>query len=137
MRYLLDANILTYVGSGDALVVQRLRALSPSEVAVSIVAVREVLSGTLATISRQESKPTGYLIAAYDHLIDLVLDLREINMFPYTDEAEAVFQAFPAKVKRVGTNDCRIAASAIAGGLTLVTRDSDFDQIPGVTVERW
>ena len=55
-----------------------------------------------------------------------------------TDEAERLFRSWPAAVKRVGANDCRIAASAVVRGYTVVTcNGKDFGRIPGVAFEDW
>ncbi len=58
---------------------------------------------------------------AYDLLLKTVRDLRRFEHLPYTAEMEALHQSWPAAVKRVGTRDCRIAATAIALGFTVIT----------------
>jgi tRNA(fMet)-specific endonuclease VapC len=64
--------------------------------------------------------------------------LGRYKIVPYTPEADSVFQTFPSGVKRVGTNDCRIAATAIANNLTVVTRNTrDYAKIPNVKFEDW
>ncbi len=64
--------------------------------------------------------------------------LSSFQILPYTDEAEQLYQSWPAKQKRVGPNDCRIAASAIVAGLTVVTcNQKDFSTVPGLVWEDW
>ena len=42
------------------------------------------------------------------------------------------------QVRRIGSQDCRIAASAIAAGWIVVTANQkDFSRIPGVQFEDW
>ena len=44
----------------------------------------------------------------------------------------------PAAIKRLGTHDCRIAATAIVSGFTVVTCNTrHFQPIPDVQVEDW
>ncbi len=53
------------------------------------------------------------------------------------DAAEA-FDEWRESGIRVGTMDLRIAATARANMLTILTRNRrDFDRIPGVSVEDW
>ena len=136
-RYLLDTNILRALADGDPTIDARIDSLGDGVVVVSVVAIREVWKGVLATVTQEESKPSGRLAYAYEYLQDSFHALCDLTPYPYSEEAETLFQSFPAKVKRVGTNDCRIAASAITSGLTVLTRDKDFAAIPGVSVERW
>ena len=75
---------------------------------------------------------------AYGLLLKTVRDLQDFQHLLYTAEMEALYQAWPAVVKRVGTHDCRIAATAIIYGFTVVTGNTrHFEAIPGVTVEDW
>lgn len=59
-------------------------------------------------------------------------------LFPFDDVAAEVFQELRGQKVRVGTMDLRIAAIAIANGMTLLTRNTvDFERIPGLTFEDW
>ena len=71
-------------------------------------------------------------------LADLIRSLSVFSLLPYTDDAEALYRSWPARQKRVGPNDCRVAASAILAGFTVVTcNGKDFSAIPGVIWEDW
>jgi len=68
----------------------------------------------------------------------LIHSLSAFQILPYTDEAEQLYQSWPAKQKRVGPNDCRIAASAIIAGFTVITGNGkDFSAIPGIIWQDW
>ena len=57
---------------------------------------------------------------------------------PYTAEMEDLYQSWPAAVKRIGTRDCRIAATAIVFGSTVVTCNlSHLPAIPDVQTDNW
>ncbi len=64
--------------------------------------------------------------------------LRQFQTLPYTEADEDLYQSWSAAVKRVGTRDCRVAASAINRRLTVVTANlRHFQQIPGVQAVDW
>ncbi len=71
--------------------------------------------------------------------------MNALSTFPilsYTDEAENLFLSWTPKQRRIGANDCRIAASAINANLIVVTcNQKDFSAIPGlqsgVNLEDW
>ncbi len=71
----------------------------------------------------------------YDGLARLIRDLAEFQILPFDEPAAILFGQFPSSVKRLGSQDCRIAASAVAYNMTVVTADKDFSGIPGVTWE--
>ena len=50
--------------------------------------------------------------------------MRDLNWFSilrYDEEADLLYQSWPAHVKRAGTQDCRIAAVALVNGFKVVT----------------
>ncbi|WP_395094096.1 type II toxin-antitoxin system VapC family toxin [Armatimonas sp.] len=51
---------------------------------------------------------------------------------------EEIYRAMPASLRRVGSGDCKIAATALHYDLIVVTRNlRHFGQIPGITCEDW
>ena len=58
-------------------------------------------------------------VAAYAFLEQLFRDLLLFNLLPYDDVAEQVYQNMTPDVKRIGTQDCRVAASAMSRGSRL------------------
>ncbi|NJK64197.1 MAG: type II toxin-antitoxin system VapC family toxin [Synechococcaceae cyanobacterium SM2_3_1] len=56
---------------------------------------------------------------------------------PYT-AAEQVFQSLPAAIKRIGSQDCRIAAIAHTTGMTIITANvADFLRINLAPIQDW
>ena len=71
-------------------------------------------------------------------LADLIRALSTLQILPYTDEAEQLHQSWTAQQKRVGPNDCRIAASAMLAGFTVITcNGKDFSAIPSIVWQDW
>jgi tRNA(fMet)-specific endonuclease VapC len=75
---------------------------------------------------------------AHDFLIRILAGISTYNLHPYNAEAMLVFASFSAQVKRIGSQDCRIAASAIAAsGIVVTANNKHFSQIPDVQFEDW
>lgn len=61
-----------------------------------------------------------------------------IPVLPFDPACEAKFRELRALGVRVGSQDLRIAASAVVYELVLVTRNKqDFAQVPGLRFEDW
>jgi tRNA(fMet)-specific endonuclease VapC len=62
--------------------------------------------------------------------------LRQVAVLPFDQTCAQHFQQFLGLRLRIGTQDMKIAAIALATGLIVVTRNNrDFGQIPGLTIE--
>jgi tRNA(fMet)-specific endonuclease VapC len=136
VEYLLDTDTITEFLYGDARVTARFHDVPEESVRISIVSVAEILQGLLAAVNRSQSRGKTDICTAYADLLEAQADLATFLTAPYSTQAEAIYQAFPPAIKRVGTNDCRIAATAIANNLIVVTRNTrHFERIPGVKFE--
>lgn len=137
--YILDSDIVSIViwrREDYQRVLERLQPIPAGMLFTSIITVNELLEGTAGLIRR--SARTVSAMSAYDRLGSILSYVCHVDVLPFDDPAYATFASFPASAKRVGTNDCRIAAIAISRGMTVVTRNSrDFDRIPGVKHEDW
>ena len=103
---------------------------------ISIITVEEILQGALASV--QKAKRKSSVIKAYKYFEDLFAALHQFQILSYTSEAESIYQSLPAKTKRIGTQDCRIAAIARANKFTMVTVNvNDFISIGLTDVEDW
>ena len=134
--FLLDNNMHKLYVGGDGLVVERVQA-NIERVWTSSVAVEEAMIGQLSTLNRARSPRTSLsLPQAHADFIETMNDLRILPIFVYSDEAEAIFRTFPAATIRIGPQDCRIAAQAMAHNLTVVTRNvRDFVAIGAPCVD--
>lgn len=136
MPYLLDTDTASLAFNGNERVLARIRQAKSQNIRLSSIAAEESVRGALSVIHRCQA--TAGLPAAHRFFTRLLSFLYEYRIHTYNDEAALVYSSFPAQVKRLGTQDCRIAASAIAAGWIVVTANGkDFSRIPGVQFEDW
>lgn len=127
-RYLIDTNVAMAAALGLPGVLDRLSALEIGDVAISAISLAETLAGAAAAENEGQLGENIALIA------------ENIDVLPFDRGAADVYGALLRKVdaKRRRTLDRMIAAQALALGLTLVAANTeDFDDIPGLTVEKW
>ncbi len=138
--YALDTDTLSLLLRGQEQITQRVEA-NAKEVWLPTIVLEEQFRGRLAFLASLDPKRKAdslNLPLAYDLLQRTFRQLEKFQFLPYTPEAEALFQSWPAAVKRIGTRDCRIAAAAIVHGFVVVTCNlSHFQTIPGVVLEDW
>ncbi len=133
---LFDTNGFQLLVSGDTNTVRRFQ----QEFAVtrlSSVSAEETLNGRLSGINKARSPRYGLsLPQAHEDFVVALATLQLVEIHIYSPEAEAIFRTFNTKQTRLGTQDCRIAAQAIAHGFTVVTRNlSDFAAIGAPCVD--
>src|SRR5262249_34683397 len=103
---------------------------------VTIVTVEEQLRGWLAVIHRASTPER--LIAAYASLHRAVTYFARVNLLDYSVDAASHFAALRGQRVRIGTQDLRIAAMALAVGGTSIPRNRrDFQQVSGLLLEDW
>ena len=134
--FLLDTNILERLVQGDVKVTRHI-AENPGTVYLSSVAAEEFVAGRLGAISRARSARTSLsLPQAHEEFVTALEYTQVLPSFAYSDAAERVFRSFPPAIIRIGAQDCRIAAQALAHGLTVVTRNRrDFEAIGAPCVD--
>lgn len=91
--------------------------------------------GVLAELRRKER--TSKVTQHYEFLRNLISDLNKFQILPYDNHAEAIYQTMSPAIKRIGTKDCRIAASAISRNFTVITRNVDDFRRIGAKCEDW
>jgi tRNA(fMet)-specific endonuclease VapC len=127
-RYLLDTNVVIAAARGLPGVLDRLSALETGDVAISAISLAETLAGTAAAPSDERLAENVALIA------------ENMDVLPFDRGAADAYGAVLRKLdpKRRRTLDRMIAAQALDLGLTLVAANTeDFDDIPGLTIEKW
>ena len=134
LGYLLDTDHLTLFQHGHPLVVHRLGLHPPATVGTSVVTVEEMLRGRLARVSRAGD---GRQRIVHYKLLEETLQLfARFPVVPYDQAVEDEFQRI--RHIRIGTQDLKIAATALANRWVLVTANRrDFTQVPGLVIEDW
>jgi tRNA(fMet)-specific endonuclease VapC len=134
--YILDTDHLTLLRKGHPQVTQRVGAVGPDQVAVTIATVDEHLTGWYTQLRR--ARDSEKLAKAYDGLFQVVESLRRIRVVPYSLPAAKKYFELRKVHRRIGKMDLVIAALVLETGGTLVTRNrADFDEIPGLHIEDW
>ena len=131
ITHLLDTNICSYLmRKNPPSVVDRLRALGPARVAVSVVTALELQEGAeLSTHARDNHERIDVFLAG-------------VRPLPLPIEAAKAGGRLRAALRRsgkpIGDLDALIAAHALALGLVLVTNNvREFSRVEGLRLENW
>jgi tRNA(fMet)-specific endonuclease VapC len=138
-RYILDTDHVTLLQQVHPILTQRVSAVNPDDIGVTLVTVEEQVRGWLNAIRQtsQSSQPER-LIWAYRGRRDVVRYLSRLNIVDFSEEAYACYQELRRQRIRIGTQDLRIAAIVLTENSILVTRNyRDFAQVPGLVFEDW
>jgi tRNA(fMet)-specific endonuclease VapC len=138
--YLLDTDHITILQSESRPAIdrlqQRMRQYPAEHFAASVVSVHEQSLGAHEQVKR--ARNLKQLAFGYWRFSQLVNTYKKIEVLPFNLEAAIICDGFPAACKRVATMDRRIAATALAHGCTLLTRNvRDFQAFPDLRVEDW
>ncbi|MBD2124508.1 type II toxin-antitoxin system VapC family toxin [Trichocoleus sp. FACHB-262] len=136
-RYILDTDHVTLFQHNYPSIAQRARAVGGSNIFVTTITLEEQLRGRLAGISRVATQPKR-LAVAYENLRRTLLYFCSVNLLDFDDAACSCYQSLLQQRIRIGTQDLRIAAIALANQITLVTRNhQDFGKVPNLCLEDW
>jgi tRNA(fMet)-specific endonuclease VapC len=133
VRYVLDTNAVSALMRADPLVLERLRSVTRTEVAIPQPVVAEIEYG-LARLPKGRKRTA--LLERWQ------LFARELPRAAWSDQVSSHFGSLKALLERGGRRledfDLAIAAHALAEDGTLVTADAKhMTRIPGLTVEDW
>lgn len=135
--YSLDSDTVNGLLRANPNIVRRVRAVNPVDLWISTIVLEEIVGKQINHLNTLRSQRRS-VARASQFLAELMGALATFQILPYTDEAEESYRSWPAKQKRVGPNDCRIAASALTAGLTVITGNAkDFSTIPGLIWQDW
>lgn len=140
--FALDSDTTSLLFRGrNSILNQRALAVPPTQLWLPAVVMEEQFRGRLGVLAKlnpARPKESPLIPIAYRDLVLTQEFLHQFQILPYTQADEDLYQSWSAAVKRVGTRDCRIAASAINRGLTVVTANlRHFQQIPSVQIVDW
>lgn len=140
MKFLFDTDHLSILQwhSGDEYgrLAKRVETSNQEELAASIVSFQEQVLGGNSYLAK--AKTPAQFVRGYEILND-VLDLfAHAQIVPFDDAVAA--EPFSLKSRRIRLKpmDLRLAATALAKNLTLLTRNTvDFERVPGLRIEDW
>jgi tRNA(fMet)-specific endonuclease VapC len=140
MLYVLDTDHLVILerrtNPAYANLTSRLRQEAPGDVWVSIVSFHEQMQGWLALLNRARS--AAQTVLAYSKLEELGRSFFEMNVLPFSAEAQKQYDALRKQGIRIGTMDLRIASIALDRGATVLTANTtDFGKVPGLNIVDW
>lgn len=134
--WILDTDHVSLFQQRHPLVTQRVSAIAPEEIAITIITAEEQLRGRLNAIRRASS--IDEITSAYVRLRDTLDDLSGINLLDFNQAAYTYYAQLIRQRIRIGTQDLRIAAIVLSVKGTLVTRNQrDFAKVPGLIFEDW
>jgi tRNA(fMet)-specific endonuclease VapC len=131
--YVLDTNAVSALMKGSAVVVERLAATEPADVAIPQPVLAEIAFGI-------ERLPRSKRRLALQIRFDLLCS--ELPRAEWTDAVSQTYGRIKAILERRGARiedfDAAIAAHALALDATLVTANLDhMARVPGLRVEDW
>lgn len=136
IRWLLDTDHISLQERGHELLRARLALVPADSLAVSVVTVEEMIRGRLAVLARRSEGEVR--VRAYAKFMETVAFFASIPVVPFDPACERKFQELCALRLRVGSQDLRIASTALVNNCILVTRNRlDFERVPGLVVEDW
>jgi tRNA(fMet)-specific endonuclease VapC len=140
MLYVLDTDHLvvlerrTQPAYGN--LIGRLRRQRPGDVSVSIISFHEQMQGWLALLNRARTSPQ--IVLAYRKLEELGRSFFEMNVLPFSHEAQERYADLRQQGIRIGTMDLRIASIALEQAATVLTANVvDFGKVPGLATDDW
>jgi tRNA(fMet)-specific endonuclease VapC len=134
--WILDTDSLSLFQRGYPSLTQRVSAITPEEIAITIITVEEQMYGRLNRIRRANSQDA--LVLAYISLGETLDDLKSINIVEFDQNAANCYAQLQRQKIRIGTQDLRIAAITLSVNGILVTRNrQDFAKVPNLQLEDW
>jgi tRNA(fMet)-specific endonuclease VapC len=131
MKYLLDTCTVSDFVKGQPNVLARVKATSPTLIAVSALTRMEVDCG-LALNAKRARKLTPVLDAFFSTVATLPFGVADAQA------AAAIRAALKTKGQPVGAYDALIAGTALVRGLVVVTSNvAEFKRVSGLQVENW
>ncbi len=120
--WILDTDHLSLLQRGNLQIVQRIAAVRPQEIAVTVVTMEEQLQGRLSEIRKaSQLSNTDKLISAYAYLQETVDDFKGLNVLRFDQTAHVYYVTLQGQKVRIGTQDLRIASIALSVNGILLT----------------
>jgi tRNA(fMet)-specific endonuclease VapC len=129
IRYLLDTNHISYYFKASSPLMARVEHTSDADFGIS--------TSTLAELWFMVHK-SQRLAQNTSRLREL---LNEYRHWPFDENAAEIFGQLKAQLRRTGRNvadiDLQIASVALTNNLVVLTADTAFANVPGLSHENW
>lgn len=136
IQRILDTDHVSLLERGHQAIRTRLSSFPPETLAVSAITVEEMVRGRLAVLAKRIEGERR--VHAYKKFIETVLFFSTVPVIPFEMECERKFQELRGKRIRIGSQDLRIASTALVHNAAIVTRNrKDFERIPDLVLEDW
>jgi tRNA(fMet)-specific endonuclease VapC len=135
--WILDTDHISLWQRQHELVLARLDEIGVENIAVTVITVEEQFRGRLDQVRRANSEAAR--ISAYGWLRETTLFFGRLSqVLAWSAEAERCYIELKQQRIKIGAQDLRIAAIALATEGTVITRNCrDFEQVPGLKIEDW
>ncbi len=134
--WVLDTDHVSLFQQNHPILTERINAVNPEEIGVTVITLEEQFYGRLNGIRRANSPEK--LISAYAKLSATWNYFATINLLDFDLDASNCFAELLRQKIRIGTQDLRIAAVVMSRNAILVTRNRrDFERVPGLRFEDW
>jgi tRNA(fMet)-specific endonuclease VapC len=132
----LDTDHVSLFQRGHPQITNRLAKVASTELSITIITLEEQLRGRFQ-MTRRASSPSE-LILAYQNLHVTFDSLKSFSILDFSPAASSIYASLASQKIRIGTQDLRIAAIALALEGIIVTRNQrDFGKIPNLMIEDW
>jgi tRNA(fMet)-specific endonuclease VapC len=135
--WILDTDHISLWQRQQVSIMRRLDTIGVEHIAVTVITVEEQFRGRLDQVRRANSMAAR--ISAYGWMRETTLFFGQISqILAWSAEAERCHLELKQQRIRIGAQDLRIAAIALAVGSPVITRNRrDFEQVPGLPIEDW
>ena len=134
--WVLDTDHVSLFQQNYPILTERINAVNPEEIGVTVITLEEQFYGRLNGIRRANSPEK--LISAYAKLSATWNYFATVNLLDFDLDASNYFAELLRLKIRIGTQDLRIAAVVMSRNAILVTRNRrDFERVPGLRFEDW
>ena len=135
-EYALDTDHVSLFQRQHPQITARVLSHPSSHLAVTNITVEEQLRGRLSQIRRASSGLAR--IEGYARLHEALDFFMTIHILDFDEMANSHYEALRQQRIRIGIRDLHIAATVLAVGGILITRNArDFGRIPGLSIEDW
>ena len=129
IQYMLDTNTVSYLIKGFPNVVDKVTASSMSAICISAITEGELLFGLG---KRPEAKKLHHAVNEF---------LIRVSVLPWTSDTAEKYGSLRAQMETTGLIlaplDMLIAAHALEAGITLISSNQAFTQVPELSAADW